>query len=169
MRAENYCAAIIKLKGPRSCSFLFFIFPPAGRLKVPVTEAGRKIMRWRKKRQTVFKKKKKVRRNCRVFRRVSCLMRTILPERHRPPLPDLTPLWRYRVGSRPQSWATKDPSSSSTRGVVSFHSRLTARPHVRVAGGGKAEHTRGEGKEREAGHLQEMQPGLKPRECELSA
>lgn len=97
--------------------------------------------------------KKKVGRNCGVFRGVSCLMRTILPERRRPPLPDITPLWRYRVGSRPMSWATKDPSSSLTRGVVSLHSRLTARPHVRAAGRGEAEHTRGEEEGREAGEF----------------
>lgn len=154
-----------KIERTKKLRFSFF-FPPAGGLKVPVTEAGSKIMSWRKKTNDI--KKKKVWRNCRVFRGVSCLMRTILPGWHCPRLPDITPLWRYRVGSRPMSWATKDPSSSLTRGVVSFHSRLTTRPHVHVTGRGKAEHTRAEGEEREAVKFQEMQPGLKPRECELS-
>lgn len=75
-------------------------------------------------------KKKKVGRNCRVFLRVSCLMRTILPERQPHLLPDLAPLWRYGVGSLPLSLATKDPSSSLTPVVVSFHSRLPAQAHV---------------------------------------
>lgn len=166
MRAENYCAAIIKLKGPRSCSFYFF-FLSCWRIEGSSHWSGQKNNELEKKKDSI--KKKKGRRNCRVFRRVSCLMRTIFPERHRPRLPDITPLWRHRVGSWPMSWATKDPSSSLTRGVVSFHSRLTARSHVRVAGRGEAEHTRGEGEEREAGNLQEMQPGRKPRERELSA
>lgn len=45
VRAENYCTAIIKYKGIRS-SFFFLLLVD---LKVPVTEAGSKIMRWIKK------------------------------------------------------------------------------------------------------------------------
>lgn len=107
----------------------FFFFFLLADLNVPATEAVRKIMSWRKKRKMVYIKKK-VGRNCRVFLRVSCLMRTILPERQPHLLPDLAPLWRYGVGSLPLSLATKDPSSSLTPGVVSFHSRLPAQAHV---------------------------------------
>lgn len=59
-------------------------------------------MSWRekKKKRANGLKKKSLKKLCRVFLRVSCLMRTILPERQAHLLPDLAPLWRDGVGSR---------------------------------------------------------------------